>query len=254
MNKQGEKGLVLNLWRKRWFQLDSNAQKIYYYKTKSKEELLGSINLAEASGVVSTEPKDTFSFTIHTRDRAWNLSASSDIDKQAWINAISQVISRSSAAARPNGVQFDLPSSSTTTPGKSSEYLGIFEFEGEDGDAKIPAGEAIEEASGSAALTFDFDDDDDLGEDDYRLPAPPNPTPKEDRSFLCGSLPVNVPRLASTWQANPTWTFADADDTADARFEQPHEMAARTYKEITLETGIDFVRPRTHSKRMQAYI
>jgi hypothetical protein len=49
LNKQGEKGLVLNLWRKRWFQLDTNAQRIYYYKTKSKEELLGSINLAEGT-------------------------------------------------------------------------------------------------------------------------------------------------------------------------------------------------------------
>lgn len=49
LNKQGEKGLVLNLWRKRWFQLDPNNQRIYYYKTKSKEELLGAINLAEGT-------------------------------------------------------------------------------------------------------------------------------------------------------------------------------------------------------------
>ena len=49
LNKQGEKGLVLNLWRKRWFQLDPVAQRMYYYKTKGKEELLGYINLAEGT-------------------------------------------------------------------------------------------------------------------------------------------------------------------------------------------------------------
>lgn len=49
LSKQGEKGLVVNLWRKRWFQLDTTALRIYYYKTKSKEELLGSINLAEGT-------------------------------------------------------------------------------------------------------------------------------------------------------------------------------------------------------------
>lgn len=49
LNKQGEKGLVVNLWRKRWFQLDPNLQRMYYYKTKSKEELLGYINLAEGT-------------------------------------------------------------------------------------------------------------------------------------------------------------------------------------------------------------
>lgn len=106
----------------------------------------------------------------------------------------------------------------------------------------------------SGALTFDFDDEEE-DFDDHRLPAPPNPTPKEDRSFLCGSLPVNVPRMSSTWQAKPTWSFADATDDGDEKgFEQPHEMAAKTYKEITLETLIDFNRPRSHSKRMQAYI
>ena len=40
---------MLNLWRKRWFQLDMSAQRMYYYKTKSKEELLGYINLAEGT-------------------------------------------------------------------------------------------------------------------------------------------------------------------------------------------------------------
>jgi len=107
--------------------------------------------------------------------------------------------------------------------------------------------------TGTKAFSFELADDDDM--DDSHLPAPPNPTPKEDRTFLCGSLPVNVPKIASTWQANPTWTFADLDgEDEDGGFVQPHEMAARTYKEITIQTGIDFSRPRSHSKRLQAYM
>jgi hypothetical protein len=109
------------------------------------------------------------------------------------------------------------------------------------------------DAPASSSFTFEMDEEDEF--DDDRLPAPPNPTPKEDRSFLCGSLPVNVPRMASTWQANPTWTFAQADgEDEEGGFVQPHEMAARTYKEITIQTGIDFSRPRSHSKRLQAFI
>lgn len=49
LNKQGEKGLVVNLWRKRWFQLDPHSQRMYYYKSKLKEEMLGSINLMEGT-------------------------------------------------------------------------------------------------------------------------------------------------------------------------------------------------------------
>lgn len=54
LNKQGEKGLVVNLWRKRWFQLDPHSQRMYYYKSKAKEELLGSINLTEGT-LLSTD-------------------------------------------------------------------------------------------------------------------------------------------------------------------------------------------------------
>lgn len=246
---------MLNLWRKRWFQLDMAAQRMYYYKTKGKEELLGSINLAEASEVVSTEPKDNFSFTIHTRDRAWNLSASSEIDKQTWMNAIEKSILRTASSSRVAMAQLDVPSSSPSTGKKSSEYLGIFEFEGEDGDARMPGSPVREEEElgGNKTFAFEMDEEDDF--DDLKLPAPPNPTPMEDRSFLCGSLPVNVPKMASTWQANPTWTLAQHDGEEDeAGFVQPHEMAARTYKEMTLQTGLDFNRPRSHSKRAQAFI
>lgn len=255
LNKQGEKGLVLNLWRKRWFQLDPVAQRMYYYKTKGKEELLGYINLAEANEVVSTEPKDSFSFSIQTRDRVWNLSASSEIDKRTWMSAIEKSIRRPSTTVRGSAVQNDVNTSSPTSGKKNSEYLGIFEFEGEDGDSRMPGSSLQEESelASSKALTFEMDEEDDY--DDDKMPAPPRPTPMEDRSFLCGSLPVNVPKMASTWQANPTWTFAQMDgEDDDGGFVQPHEMAARTYKEMTLQTGLDFNRPRSHSKRLQAFI
>lgn len=149
---------------------------------------------------------------------------------------------------------------SVCSPGtnrKSSEYLGIFEFEGEDGEAHIPAPDTPEETieRDGKDFTFDMDQLDDE-EDDAELPAPPRPTPMEERGFLCGSLPMNVPRMASSWQANPTWSFAElAGETDDAGFVQPHEMAARTYKEISLQTGMDFAsRPRSHSKRAEAYM
>lgn len=122
----------------------------------------------------------------------------------------------------------------------------------------MPAGSVPEETPGPLVEPMRFeDDDDDYDGADYHPPAPPNPTPMQDRpSFLVGSLPVNVPRMAQTWQANPTWTMAhEADDDAQAAFEKPHEMAAKTYKETFLETGIsDFNRPRSHSKRLQANI
>jgi hypothetical protein len=63
LNKQGEKGLVLNLWRKRWFQLDLAAQRMFYYKAKTKEELLGSINLAE--GMIILTNLCLFCFAIY---------------------------------------------------------------------------------------------------------------------------------------------------------------------------------------------
>lgn len=138
---------------------------------------------------------------------------------------------------------------------KSSEYLGIFEFEGEDGEAHMPASSLPEEPAATEGkdFTFEMENSEEVEESDF--PAPPAPTPMEDRSFLCGSLPVNVPRMASSWQANPTWSFAELAGEDDAGFVQPHEMAARTYKEITLQTGIDFNnRPRSHSKRMEAYM
>lgn len=147
---------------------------------------------------------------------------------------------------------------SLSSPGskrKSSEYLGIFEFEGEDGDAPIPAPDSGDEAPEREVKDFTFDMENSEEADDAEFPAPPAPTPMEDRGFLCGSLPVNVPRMTQSWQANPTWSFADTVGEDDAGFVQPHEMAARTYKEITLQTGIDFVsRPRSQSKRMEAYM
>lgn len=138
--------------------------------------------------------------------------------------------------------------------------MGIFEFEGEDGEAHIPATGTPDEGQdsavrGGAAFTFDMENSDD-GVEDIEFPAPPAPTPMADRGFLCGSLPVNVPRMASTWQSNPTWSFAEmAGEDDNGAFVRPDEMAARTYKEITLQTGIDFTsRPRSHSKRMEAYM
>lgn len=119
----------------------------------------------------------------------------------------------------------------------------------------MPSGSLPEDTPAPDAKEFTFEMENSEEIDENEFPAPPAPTPMEDRSFLCGSLPVNVPRMASTWQSNPTWSMAEWSAGDDDGFVQPHEMAARTYKEISLQTGMDFnSRPRTHSKHMEAYM
>jgi len=249
LSKQGDKGLVLNLWRKRWFQLDNNARRMYYYKSKSKEELQGYIDLQDVTGVDHLEPKDSFSFVVHTRDREWKLAATSDVDKQSWMKAIQASLVVKKSAVQP--VSFsDAPTSRTVvTPRKGQEDLGIFEFEGEDFGSPV---NTIYERDDDPSKPY-VDDDLDFDEH-YAPPAPPNPTPKVDRSFLVGSVPVNVPRLASTWQPSRNWTYSDSEDTANEQFEQPHEMVAKTYKENFLETGIDFSKPKSYNRRLETII
>ena len=116
------------------------------------------------------------------------------------------------------------------SPPKETEDLGIFDFEGEE----FGVANSKEEDTKQEDSAIETEEE---VEDDYTPPAPPNPTPKEVRPFLCGSLPVKVPKLASTWQPNSNWSYSDSEGDEHGEFEKPHEMAARTYKEITLETG-----------------
>eukprot|EP01119_Soliformovum_irregulare_P002381 TRINITY_DN12641_c0_g1_i2.p1 TRINITY_DN12641_c0_g1~~TRINITY_DN12641_c0_g1_i2.p1 ORF type:complete len:478 (-),score=107.64 TRINITY_DN12641_c0_g1_i2:73-1506(-) len=85
--KKGEIGIIKQ-WRGRYFLLRKDT--LVYYKNKEKrdeEDLIGFINLADASAIRPTYP-NSGAFQIVTKERVWNLKAEGQEEMTRWINAI----------------------------------------------------------------------------------------------------------------------------------------------------------------------
>jgi len=86
--KQGHN--VINSWRKRWFML--RGKTLFYSTTKeNKEVLLGSIPLSISTIKLADEKTKrpcSFEIFINTNGRAYFLQASSEVERDAWIEKL----------------------------------------------------------------------------------------------------------------------------------------------------------------------
>jgi len=74
------------------------------------------------------------------------------------------------------------------------------------------------------------------------------------RKHLAASVPVAIPvRLSSI--NRPTWTdYYDDSDEESKQFVEPHELAAKTYREYYLKTGFELDVPTSQTKRIKSFI
>jgi len=98
-------------WKKRWFVLKEGT--LSYYKAKGDTEALGVVSLATAGRIqVTDRKKKANGFEIPTPSRTFYLSADSEAERQAWIDAIEH--------AKDAG---------TKKQGQAEEKVGVADFE-----------------------------------------------------------------------------------------------------------------------------
>lgn len=94
-----EGGATVRNWRKRWFVMSGNA--ISYSKTEEDLASLGTIYLEDVAAVERTDERplqqNVFALRGHDKARTWYLSAASEEEMVAWMDAIKQAIAEEEA-------------------------------------------------------------------------------------------------------------------------------------------------------------
>eukprot|EP00118_Oscarella_pearsei_P012342 m.90239 g.90239 ORF g.90239 m.90239 type:complete len:777 (+) comp36642_c0_seq5:287-2617(+) len=94
--KRGIKGPTANVWRRRWFSLDSSGRRLHYYKGSSNEGTpQGFIELDMVEGVeeqsATKQDKNGASFNVITTERTYELLAHDEKMMRKWISAMETV-------------------------------------------------------------------------------------------------------------------------------------------------------------------
>lgn len=89
----------LTLWRKRYFNLLEERQKLNYYEDEnmSEKDLLGTCDLATAVGVRSIDYEmqtdvPPYGIEIFSEDRIWQLAVENEVEREWWLTALSIVV------------------------------------------------------------------------------------------------------------------------------------------------------------------
>eukprot|EP01127_Copromyxa_protea_P014689 TRINITY_DN4143_c0_g1_i1.p1 TRINITY_DN4143_c0_g1~~TRINITY_DN4143_c0_g1_i1.p1 ORF type:complete len:147 (-),score=38.36 TRINITY_DN4143_c0_g1_i1:320-760(-) len=66
---------------------------------------------------------------------------------------------------------------------------------------------------------------------------------------LSQSVPVRVPPRLATSVQKAAMFYDDDDDEDDVKFEKPHELAAKTYQEQYIKTGLEWDVPHGYTRK-----
>ncbi|KHJ99863.1 DENN domain protein [Oesophagostomum dentatum] len=87
-----KKGAKFKLWAPRWFELEANSHKMYYYESEHDMECRGYIDLCDVGSVEIESNGNKAILELRTKKRAYSLLAESRLVAEAWKEKIEMVL------------------------------------------------------------------------------------------------------------------------------------------------------------------
>eukprot|EP01117_Protostelium_nocturnum_P003969 TRINITY_DN1523_c1_g1_i2.p1 TRINITY_DN1523_c1_g1~~TRINITY_DN1523_c1_g1_i2.p1 ORF type:complete len:921 (+),score=535.68 TRINITY_DN1523_c1_g1_i2:184-2946(+) len=231
LEKRGEIGVVKG-WKRRHFRLFSEENKIHYFKNEESADLVGTVDLATATGFSVGEKKEKtrhfHTFDIKSTGRTWHLRTENKEEHEAWVNHLGKSLSLTPSKTESSENKEVSPKASVEHVNEEGENKGENGAPAAESDEAKPVEGSEADSKRESVAVAELNGKEEVKEEESFVPKVEEEVPHPQRELVAGDTALFVHK------ENPSSTVVEVrnlhvgEDGSVVVHDLPHTFVHKT--------------------------